>query len=84
MHVAEVQLEDPSVTVLFDVNPAEAARQRKLAFADAAEKGYLVAPAHISFPGFGHLRRDGAAYRWYPVSFDNDYYSAPAVQATGK
>jgi len=75
LHVAEVQLPDPTVTITFDVDPRQAAEQRKRAFADAAEKGYWVAPAHISFPGFGHVRRvnaDGEEYRWYPAPYVND------------
>ncbi|MEO7336037.1 MAG: MBL fold metallo-hydrolase [Caldimonas sp.] len=76
MHVAEVQLQDPSVTIDYDIDPKAAAAQRKLAFADAAERGYLVAPAHMSFPGVGHLLRDGAGYRWMPVPYVNDAVAA--------
>ncbi len=72
MHVAEVQFADPSVTIAYDVDPKAAAAQRKRAFADAAERGYLVAPAHMSFPGVGHLRRDGRGYRWMPRPYVND------------
>ena len=81
MHVAEVQLQDPSVTIAYDVDPQAAAAQRQRAFADAAARGYLVAPAHMSFPGVGHLRRDGRGYRWMPVPYVNDAsasVSAPA------
>lgn len=77
MHVAEVQLQDPSVTIAYDVDPKAAATQRQRAFADAAERGYLVAPAHMSFPGVGHLRRDGRGYRWMPARYVNDA-SAPS------
>ncbi len=74
LHVAAVQLPDPSVTIQYDVTPAQARAQRDALFADAAEKGYLVAPAHINFPGFGHLRKEpsGAGYRWLPIPFVND------------
>jgi len=72
MHVAEVQLQQPAVTIAYDVDPDAAAAQRKLAFADAADRGYLVAPAHMSFPGVGRLRRDGQGYRWVPVPYVND------------
>ncbi len=72
MHMAEVQFPDPSVTIQFDVDTKAAAVQRKLAFADAAKQGYLVAPAHVSFPGVGHLRKEGVGYRWFPVPFVND------------
>jgi len=76
LHVAEVQLQDPSVTIDYDIDPLAAAAQRKLAFAEAAEQGDLVAPAHMAFPGVGHLRRDGAAYRWLPIPYVNDAVAA--------
>jgi hypothetical protein len=77
MHAAEVQLPDPSVTIDYDVDPAAARAQRLRAFADAAQAGYLVAPAHMAFPGVGRLRRDGTSYRWQPLPYVND---APAVE----
>jgi len=39
---------------------------------DAARKGYIVAPDHLPFPGFGHIRKDGHAYTWVPVDYVND------------
>jgi len=71
MHVAAVQFPDPSVTIQFDSDSKAAAVQRKKAFADAAAKGYYVGIAHVSFPGVGHLRKDGAGYRWIPVNYAN-------------
>jgi glyoxylase-like metal-dependent hydrolase (beta-lactamase superfamily II) len=59
VHVAEVQLANPAVTIEFDVDQPAAARQRKLAFADAAAGRYWIAADHIAFPGIGHLRADG-------------------------
>ena len=72
LHVAEVQLPAPNVTIQFDVNPKEAAAARRRAFADAAAKGYLVAPAHYSFPGVGHLRKTADGYRFVPLTYIND------------
>lgn len=72
LHVAQVQLHDPSVTIAFDVDAKAAAAQRSKAFADAADRGYLVAPAHMSYPGIGHLRRVGRGYRWVPIPFIDD------------
>ena len=39
---------------------------------DAAQKGYIVAPDHLPFPGLGHIRKDGHAYTWVPVDYVND------------
>jgi glyoxylase-like metal-dependent hydrolase (beta-lactamase superfamily II) len=76
VHVGEVQFPNPSVTIQFDADTTAAAAQRKKAFADAAKGGYLVAPAHISFPGIGHLRVDGEGYRWLPLPYLNDAVAA--------
>ncbi|WP_354682591.1 MBL fold metallo-hydrolase [Cupriavidus necator] len=71
IHAQSVQFSRPEVTIDFDVDQAAAARQRKKAFADAAAKGYWVAAAHISFPGLGHIRRDGKAYSWVPANYSS-------------
>jgi glyoxylase-like metal-dependent hydrolase (beta-lactamase superfamily II) len=76
VHVADVQMPDPAVTIVFDVDPAAAAATRKKAFADAADGRYWVAADHISFPGVGHLSRDGEGYRWVPMTYVNDHYQA--------
>ena len=69
MHVAAVQFADPSVTIQFDVDSKSAAAQRKKAYADAAKQGYWVAAAHLSFPGIGHLRKDGKGYVFVPANY---------------
>ena len=51
VHVAAVQFDDPSVTIAYDVDRTAAMRVHEFVFADAARNGYLVAGAHISFPG---------------------------------
>jgi glyoxylase-like metal-dependent hydrolase (beta-lactamase superfamily II) len=69
MHVAAVQFDNPAVTIKFDTDSKTAAAQRKMAYADAAKQGYLVASAHIPFPGIGHLRAAGSSYTWIPVNY---------------
>ncbi|MBR0755092.1 MBL fold metallo-hydrolase [Bradyrhizobium jicamae] len=70
VHVAAVQFEDPTVTIAYDVDAPEAEHVHELAFADAAENGYLVGGAHISFPGLGHVRRNGEkAYTYVPLNY---------------
>jgi glyoxylase-like metal-dependent hydrolase (beta-lactamase superfamily II) len=69
VHVAAVQFREPSVTILFDVDSQNAAKQRQHAYADAAKAGYLVGTAHLPFPGIGHLRAEGKGYAWVPVNF---------------
>jgi glyoxylase-like metal-dependent hydrolase (beta-lactamase superfamily II) len=69
MHVAAVQFENPSITIQFDTDSRPAAVQRRKAYAEAAAQGYLVAGAHISFPGVGRLRSQGSGYVWLPVNY---------------
>jgi glyoxylase-like metal-dependent hydrolase (beta-lactamase superfamily II) len=69
IHVAAVQMDDPSVTIGFDSDEKAAAAARKKEFDAAAKGGYLVGGAHLQFPGLGHLRSEGKGYRWVPVNF---------------
>jgi len=69
MHVAAVQFETPSVTIQFDSDSKAAAVQRQKAYAEAAKDGYLVAGAHLAFPGVGRLRTQGKGYAWVPVNY---------------
>ena len=69
IHSAEVQFEHPEVTVVYDGNPDEAAKARMRELEFVAQNGLLVALAHISFPGLGHVRKVGAAYRWAPIPY---------------
>ncbi|WP_147444688.1 hypothetical protein [Corallococcus sp. CA053C] len=56
------------MTIQFDLDASAAARQRRKAMAEAAAKGYLVAAAHISFPGIGRVLSDGKGFDWVPVN----------------
>ena len=51
VHIDAVQFDNPSVCIKFDSDPEKAAEQRKRTFADAAKNRYLLAFAHVSFPG---------------------------------
>ena len=69
VHVAAVQFSEPSVTIQFDVDSASASMQRRHAYADAANAGYLVGTAHLSFPGIGHVRAEGKGYAWVSILY---------------
>jgi glyoxylase-like metal-dependent hydrolase (beta-lactamase superfamily II) len=69
VHSAEVQFKHPIVTIAYDVDPAEAARSRQRALREAAQQGYLVGGAHLSFPGLGHVRLDSCGYAWAPMPY---------------
>lgn len=70
VHVAPVQLPDPHVAMKYDTDPVAAVRSREAAFAAAADKGWWVAGAHLSFPGLGHVRRTApGSYAWIPANY---------------
>ncbi|HEY1089736.1 MAG TPA: MBL fold metallo-hydrolase [Burkholderiaceae bacterium] len=69
MHVAAVQFPDPTVTISFDTDSKVMLPQRLKIFAEAAASGALVAGAHLSFPGLGHLRAEGKGYQFVPVNY---------------
>ncbi len=69
IHVAAYQLGHPDAKMMFDSDSNAGMAQRKKEYAAAAKDGYLVAGAHISFPGIGHVRADGTGYDWVPVNF---------------
>jgi glyoxylase-like metal-dependent hydrolase (beta-lactamase superfamily II) len=69
IHVAAVQFEHPEAKIFFDSDSKAGVEQRKKAYGDAAKGGYLVAGAHISFPGLGRVRAEGKGYVWVPVNY---------------
>jgi len=73
MHVQRLQLPDPKVTVVFDVNPVVAAVTRDQLLGKLANEDVVIAGPHMLFPGLGRLHRDGNGYHWAPVAF-TDYW----------
>ncbi len=59
IHVPEIQVPRPEVTIEFDTDPHAAAAIRRRTFEMAASDRLLVAGMHIHFPGFGHVARHG-------------------------
>ena len=73
VHVAAVQFPRPQLLQVFDSDPQAGAAQRVRVYAEAAAGGYWIAGAHLSFPGLGHLRAEGAGYRWVPVNYSTRF-----------
>jgi len=69
VHSAAVQLPRPQATVNFDADEPAAAADRQALLARFAEERTLLAAAHISFPGFGHIRASGNGYQWVPAPY---------------
>jgi glyoxylase-like metal-dependent hydrolase (beta-lactamase superfamily II) len=62
VHVPEVQVPRPEVTMAFDTDPNAAAATRKRIFDQVMADRQLIAGMHVHFPGFAHLVRQGDNY----------------------
>jgi glyoxylase-like metal-dependent hydrolase (beta-lactamase superfamily II) len=69
IHVQAVQFRHPSVTIAYDSNQPEARATRMRILARAAADKYIVAGAHLSFPGLGHVRKAARGYDWIPLPY---------------
>lgn len=69
VHVAAVQFADPTVTIGYDVDRAEAEQEHWQVFDETAKSRCLIAGAHLPFPGLGHVRDEGGrSYSFLPVT----------------
>lgn len=66
VHLAAVQVPRPDAALVFDVDPDAARRTRERTFDRAAADRLRVAGAHLDFPGFGYIVRQGRSYRFEP------------------
>ena len=73
MHVQRLQLPDPKITVVFDVDPTAASATRDQLLRKLASEDVLIAGPHMLFPGLGRLHKESGTYRWAPVAF-TDYW----------
>ncbi len=73
MHVQRLQLLDPKITVVFDVDPTAASATRDQLLRKLASEDVLIAGPHMLFPGLGRLHKESGSYRWAPVAF-TDYW----------
>ena len=66
VHVPELQIPNPDITIVFDVNPADAVRSRRAMLELAAHERLLVAGAHLHFPGLCHIDRNHQGFAFVP------------------
>jgi len=72
IHVAPVQFPKPEITIVYDLDPQQAAAVRETAFSAFADERRLIAAPHLPFPGVGHVRSEGdGAFSWHPVEYRN-------------
>lgn len=69
VHMPEVQVPRPEVTMVVDTDPAMAEASRRRIFDMAASERLLVTGMHLHYPGFGHVAREGDAYRFIPEAW---------------
>jgi glyoxylase-like metal-dependent hydrolase (beta-lactamase superfamily II) len=69
VHNIKVQTIDPSISVVFDSDPKQAAAVRKKIFKDAARSKTKIAGMHIPFPGVGYLSEDSAGKYFFNPSY---------------
>ncbi|MFY0614508.1 MAG: MBL fold metallo-hydrolase [Hyphomicrobiaceae bacterium] len=64
VHMPEVQVPRPEVTMVVDVDPDMAEASRRRIFDMAAHERLLVTGMHLHFPGFGHVAKSGDSYQF--------------------
>lgn len=69
IHIPEVQFARPEVTMVPDNDPQAAAVTRRKLLDMAAQERMLVTGMHMHFPGFGHVAREGDAFRFHPEAW---------------
>ena len=63
-----LQLEDPVVTYVLDLDPDLAVETRTDLLNRLADSGTVFAATHFSYPSFGRVERDGEGFALKPVS----------------
>lgn len=69
VHNVVIQTAQPDVTFVFDADGKQAAASRRRVLDMAAADGLLISGAHLPFPGFGKVLKDGAAFRFVPADW---------------
>jgi glyoxylase-like metal-dependent hydrolase (beta-lactamase superfamily II) len=73
VHVPEIQVPRPDVTIEFDTDPQAAAATRRRLFDMVATDRQLVTGMHMHFPGFSHLVKHGDSYAVVPEPWDQAF-----------
>ncbi len=70
VHVPEIQVRHPDVTLDFDSDPAASARMRRRILDMAATDRLRIAGMHVHFPGFAHVVRRGEGFELVPEAWE--------------
>jgi glyoxylase-like metal-dependent hydrolase (beta-lactamase superfamily II) len=61
-HAIDLQIPDPDIAVIYDLDPAQAMQTRKKVLEMLAETGMACSGGHFLYPGIGRIERAGAGY----------------------
>ncbi len=73
VHVPDIQVPRPEVTIEFDTDPHAAAATRKRVFDMVTTDRQLIAGMHVHFPGFAHMVKQGDGYLMLPEPWDQAF-----------
>jgi glyoxylase-like metal-dependent hydrolase (beta-lactamase superfamily II) len=66
VHLAAIQVPRPDTGLVYDVDPGMACATRRRVFDRVAADRLRIGGAHLDFPGFGYIVRDGAGFGFEP------------------
>lgn len=69
VHMPEVQVPRPEVSMVVDTDPQAAAITRRRIFDMAARERLLVTGMHLHFPGFAHVAKGGDQFHLVPEAW---------------
>lgn len=72
VHVQELQVPRPEVTMAVDVDPAQAVATRRAILDRVATERLGIAGMHLHFPAFAHVIPDHGGYRLLPEPWSMD------------
>jgi glyoxylase-like metal-dependent hydrolase (beta-lactamase superfamily II) len=72
VHVQELQVQRPEVTMLVDVDPPAAITTRRQLLTEMADRGGAVAGMHLHFPGLAHLAHGPGGILLLPDAWSTD------------
>ncbi len=73
VHVPDIQIPRPEVTIEFDTDPHAAAATRRRVLDIVSNDRQLVAGMHMHFPGFAHVVKQGEGYLMIPEPWDQAF-----------
>jgi glyoxylase-like metal-dependent hydrolase (beta-lactamase superfamily II) len=69
VHVESVQFPHPEITITYDVDQLNAAKQRLAQFTQLAKKGAMVAAPHLPYPGIGFINQDKTGFSFIRAEY---------------